>query len=49
VVAWEACIDRVSPHGDHVEVRSTHLGLGVDPEVFQIIADHLARPLGTSP
>ncbi len=42
VVAWQACIDRTSPQVEHVEVRSTHLGLGVDPEVFRIVALHLA-------
>jgi len=42
VVAWQACIDRSSPQVEHVEVRSTHLGLGVDPEVFRIVADRLA-------
>jgi len=48
VVAWQACIDRVSPHVEHVEVRSTHLGLGVDAEVYRIVALHLARNRSTS-
>jgi pimeloyl-ACP methyl ester carboxylesterase len=42
VVAWEACIDRVSPNVNHVEVRTTHLGLGFAPEVYRIIAESLA-------
>ncbi len=42
VVAWQACIDHSSPQVEHVEVRSTHLGLGVDPEVFRIVAERLA-------
>jgi poly(3-hydroxyalkanoate) synthetase len=46
VVAWQACIDRTSPQVEHVEVRSTHLGLGVDPEVFRIVALHLAPAAG---
>jgi hypothetical protein len=29
-----------------VEVRSTHLGLGVDPVVFRIVALHLAPAAG---
>ena len=41
VVSWPACIDRRSPHVTHYEVRSTHLGLGVDPDVWQIIAHDL--------
>ena len=43
VVAWRACID---PEGDapieHVEVTSSHLGLGVDPDVYRIVARRLA-------
>lgn len=44
VVAWRACIDRHAPNVDHVEVESTHLGLGFSPRVFEIIAERLARP-----
>jgi len=43
VVAWEACIDRRSSGIEHVEVRTTHIGLGFCPEVYSIIADRLAR------
>jgi pimeloyl-ACP methyl ester carboxylesterase len=43
VVAWRACIDRHSKNVDHVEVGTTHLGLGFSPEVYQIIAQRLAR------
>ena len=42
VVSWQACIDRVSPYADHVEVSSTHIGLGIDPDVWRIVADRLA-------
>jgi len=41
VVDWRACIDRHSPRVRHVEVRSTHLGLGVDPDVWWSIAHAL--------
>jgi pimeloyl-ACP methyl ester carboxylesterase len=44
VVAWQACIDHHAPNVEHVEVTTTHLGLGFSPEVFQIIAERLARP-----
>ena len=44
VVAWEACVDHYSLDVEHVEVRSTHIGLGVDPDVWSIIADRLAIP-----
>jgi pimeloyl-ACP methyl ester carboxylesterase len=43
IVAWRACLDQVSPDVEHVEVRSTHIGMGVDPDVWGIVADRLAR------
>ena len=43
VVAWQACIDRHARNVEHVEVETTHLGLGFSPEVFRIIAERLAR------
>ena len=39
---WRACIDHASPHAEHVEVRSTHLGLGLDPDVWSTVAHALA-------
>lgn len=43
VVAPTACIDDRSPNVDHVEVGSTHLGMGIDPDVWVVIADRLTR------
>ena len=43
IVSWSACIDRSSPDVEHVEVSSTHLGMGVDPDVWALVADRLAR------
>ena len=43
IVAWQACLDRVSPDVEHVEVGSTHLGLGIDPDVWSIVASRLPR------
>lgn len=43
VVSWPACIDRWTPDVRHVEVTSTHLGLGIDPDVWRVVADQLAR------
>ncbi len=34
IVSWEACLDRTSPDVEHFEVGSTHLGLGLDPDVW---------------
>jgi hypothetical protein len=42
VVAWEACIDPDNPHVEHIEVRTSHSGLGFNPEVFRIVAKRLA-------
>ncbi|MDJ0867347.1 MAG: alpha/beta hydrolase [Myxococcota bacterium] len=46
VVAWEACIDRRNAGVEHVEVESTHVGLGINPDVFRIVAHRLARARG---
>jgi pimeloyl-ACP methyl ester carboxylesterase len=42
VVAWQACIDHSSPHVEHFEVSSPHLGLGIDPDVWSVAARRLA-------
>lgn len=42
IVGWQASIDRHSPQVEHIEVYTTHLGLGISPEVFKIIARKLA-------
>lgn len=42
VVAWEAQIDRASRKVQHVEVTSTHVGMLVDPDVWQVVATRLA-------
>lgn len=47
VVAWEACIDHFSPDVEHVEVFSTHLGMGLDPDVWELVARRLATPVPT--
>jgi pimeloyl-ACP methyl ester carboxylesterase len=43
VVSPAACIDHRSPRVEHVEVSSTHLGMGIDPDVWRTIADRLGR------
>lgn len=42
IVDWRACIDHAAPDIDHIEVRSTHLTLGIDPQVLKIVAEKLA-------
>jgi alpha-beta hydrolase superfamily lysophospholipase len=41
VVDPAACFDRKSAHVEHVEVQSTHMGMGVDPDVWQAISSRL--------
>lgn len=44
VVSWPACIDRNSPHIEHVEVGSSHSGMGLDPDVWAAVIESLERP-----
>jgi pimeloyl-ACP methyl ester carboxylesterase len=41
IVEPAACFDRVSTDVEHIEVRSTHLGMGLDPDVWNAIASRL--------
>jgi triacylglycerol lipase len=41
VVRWQAC---VVPYANNVEVRGTHVGLVLNPDVFTAIATALAAP-----
>ena len=45
VVAWQSC-QQARPVGDvqDVEVEGSHLGMGWNPEVLQLVGDSLARP-----
>jgi Putative esterase len=40
IVPWRSCIDP-DPSANNVEVRSTHLGMGIDPDVWQVITRQL--------
>ena len=41
VVHWKACVDP-DPNTVNVEVSSSHIGLGIDPDVWCIVASTLA-------
>ncbi len=43
IVSWEACVDHQEAMTENVEVRTTHFGFGVSPDVYRIVADRLAR------
>ena len=42
IVGWQASIDRHSPQVDNIKVCTTHLGMGISPDVFKILARKLA-------
>ena len=46
VVAWQACIEPETAVHENIEVRCSHIGFGVDPATFWLIADRLAVPAG---
>lgn len=41
VVGWRTCVDLDTPDVVNLEVRSTHLGMGLDPDVWSTVADAL--------
>ena len=45
VVHWESCIDSSgAPTVENVEVMGSHVGMGLNPDVYRLIADRLAMP-----
>jgi hypothetical protein len=45
VVYWQSCIDHSeSPMVENVEVSGSHVGMGLNVEVYRVIADRLAMP-----
>ncbi|MGY1730532.1 esterase/lipase family protein [Geodermatophilus sp. SYSU D01045] len=47
IVAWQACLDRLSPHAENIAVYASHLGMGHNPAVIYAVADRLAQREGT--
>jgi alpha-beta hydrolase superfamily lysophospholipase len=43
IVPWRSCIDDFSADVENLEVRSAHLGMGIDPDVWRIVTERLAR------
>lgn len=39
VVDWRQAIDTDNPSATNIEVDSSHLGLGIDPDVWRLVAD----------
>ena len=46
VVRWHTCIDADGPMRENIEVRGSHVGLGVNPTALVAISDRLAQPEG---
>ena len=46
IVDWRACLD---PQAEHVEVRSCHCGMAVNPAVFRAVAEALDLEADASP
>ncbi len=42
VVGWRASLDPYNPQARNIEVECSHLGMGVNAQVWRIIADTLA-------
>ncbi len=43
VAAWLACVDRESETAENVEVRASHTGMAINPDVLHVVADRLAQ------
>jgi pimeloyl-ACP methyl ester carboxylesterase len=46
VAPWHTCIDEVRPHAENIEVRGSHVGMGLNPAVVVAVLDRLAQPEG---
>ena len=47
IVAWQACLDRLSPTSENIAVYASHLGMAHHPAVIYAVADRLAQQEGT--
>ncbi|MEM8707733.1 MAG: alpha/beta fold hydrolase [Actinomycetota bacterium] len=41
IVDWLSCVDRDTPHAENIEVGSTHVGYGIDPDVWKLVAERV--------
>lgn len=46
VVAWQNSLQSESAQAENVEVRTSHVGMGMHPAVLYAVADRLAQPEG---
>ena len=45
IVHWRGCIERPAVNTDNIEVYASHIGLGVSPVVYYLLAERLAVPV----
>lgn len=46
IVAWPCSLNPDLPHTENIEVRASHVGMGLNPLTMYLIADRLRQPLG---
>ena len=44
IAPWYTCIDVVRENAENIEVRGSHVGMGVNPAVLLAVLDRLAQP-----
>ena len=42
IVAWQACVDLLTPGAENLEATSCHWALGLDPEVLAALPERLS-------
>lgn len=45
VVHWKTCVERPAPNTDNIEVYASHIGLGLNPVVYFLLAERLSVPV----
>lgn len=46
VASWHSCMEREGALAENVEVRASHTGMAVNPDVLNVVADRLAQDPG---
>ena len=47
VVGWHACIEDETDISENIQVRGSHVGMAMNPDVLRVIADRLAQDPNT--
>lgn len=43
IVDWRTCVDHETPGVENIQVSSSHIGMGIDPDIWRLIAQKLAE------